>query len=76
MIGRTELEPVPYAGPPPRYVCDHCEQSFEGYSWGSGLFIWTRGDEVRYEEPPLCEPCALRLSAQAIVHWRSEVESE
>jgi hypothetical protein len=22
------------------------------------LFLWTRGDEVRIEEPPLCEQCA------------------
>jgi hypothetical protein len=50
------------AARPPRYECDGCGASCEGPPFGSGLFIWTRGDELRFEEPPLCEDCALRVS--------------
>jgi hypothetical protein len=45
----------------PSYECDSCGESFTGRPHGAGLFIWTRGDELRFEEPPLCEGCAERL---------------
>jgi hypothetical protein len=48
------------------FVCDACGRSCDGPPAGSGLFIWSRGDEVRYEEPPLCEACAVGVSLQAL----------
>jgi hypothetical protein len=59
---------------PRTYECDHCGRSFEGTPEGSGLFIWTRGDEVRYEEPPLCEECAKKLAIGAFMSWDVEEE--
>ena len=38
--------------------CDWCGAEIRGRPAASGLLLWTRGDEVRYEEPPLCERCA------------------
>lgn len=58
------------------YVCDGCDQSHEGVPFGSGLFIWTRGEEVRFEEPPLCEECASRITIGALVKWSWEEEGE
>ena len=43
------------------FVCDLCGKTFNGLPEGSGLFMWTRGNEVRMEEPPLCRGCASRL---------------
>ena len=31
------------------------------------MLIWTRGEEVRYEEPPLCDDCALMLTTIAML---------
>jgi hypothetical protein len=58
------------------YDCDSCGQSFEGEPGGAGLYIWTRGEEVRYEEPPLCEPCAMRVTVGALLSWEAEDEEE
>jgi hypothetical protein len=77
-------EPSTDAGPkvtpghsgPKSFECDACGSSFDGVPGGSGLFIWTRGDEVRYEEPPLCEPCAGRITIGALVKWSWEEEEE
>jgi hypothetical protein len=38
--------------------CDACGRVIEGEPAARGLFLWTRGEEVRYEEPPLCSRCA------------------
>lgn len=60
-------EPVVDVSCPPEaaeelcFVCDLCGKSFNGLPEGSGLFMWTRGSEVRLEEPPLCRKCASRL---------------
>ena len=59
-----------------RYECDKCGESFDGEPAGAGLFLWTRGDEVRYEEPPLCEECASEITVGALVKWESEDEEE
>jgi len=58
------------------FVCDACGESFVGAPGGSGLFVWTRGDEVRYEEPPLCERCAVALSTTAMLGWSLEDDGE
>ncbi len=58
------------------YVCDACGETCSGAPGGSGLFVWTRGDEVRYEEPPLCERCAVALSTTAMLGWSLEDDEE
>jgi len=58
------------------FQCDSCGRWFEGEPGGAGLFLWTRGDEVRYEEPPLCESCASEIAVGALVKWDSEEEEE
>jgi hypothetical protein len=51
------------------FVCDVCGRTLEGMPAGSGLFIWTRGEEVRYENPPLCDECAPRVTVAALGFW-------
>jgi hypothetical protein len=69
---------VPGAAAPStrQYECDACGKSFEGEPAGAGLFLWTRGDEVRYEEPPLCELCAQEIAVGALLKWDAEDEEE
>jgi len=38
--------------------------------------MWTRGDEVRFEEPPLCEACAQNVTLDALTRWDVEEEEE
>lgn len=57
--------------------CDVCgeaiEQDDEGYAVGGhGLYLWTRGDEVRYEEPPLCAQCGTAIGVMALAQWDLE----
>ena len=58
------------------YDCDVCGSFFEGEQGGAGLLVWTRGEEVRYEEPPLCEECAMRVTVGALMRWEIEEEEE
>jgi hypothetical protein len=58
------------------YECDHCGRTFEGVPGGAGLLLWTRGEEVRYEEPPLCEDCASQITVGALLKWEVEEEEE
>jgi hypothetical protein len=58
------------------FACDACGELFHGPPAGSGLFLWTRGDELRFEEPPLCEECAMKISIGALIKWESEEEEE
>jgi hypothetical protein len=54
--------------------CDACDESIEGEPHGRGLYLWTRGDEVRLEEPALCEPCATAIGVTALHQWMIEEE--
>jgi hypothetical protein len=76
--GHTEVEPAPVAEAPTvqGYDCDRCGAHFEGRPAGSGLFLWTRGEEVRCEEPPLCEECASTVAIGALLKWEIEEEEE
>ena len=71
-----ETEDVDGAPPPATFQCDACGRACEGNPGGSGLFVWTRGDEVRYEEPPLCEDCAAEITVGALMRWDVEEEEE
>jgi hypothetical protein len=69
-----------FAEEPPR--CDACgvrldevDETDEGYAVaGSGLYVSTRGSEVRYEEPPLCPSCAAAVGMSALARWEIEEE--
>ena len=43
------------------FDCDACGKHFGGKPAASGYLLSTRGDEVRFEEPPLCADCAQAL---------------
>jgi hypothetical protein len=61
---------------PAGFECDSCGKWIDGEPGGAGLFVWTRGEEVRYEEPPLCEDCASEIAVGALVRWDNEEEEE
>jgi hypothetical protein len=41
---------------------------------GRGLLVWARGDERRYQEPPLCPACAAAIGVSALQRWEIEEE--
>lgn len=41
---------------------------------GRGLYMWTRGDEVRVEDAPLCPSCASAIGMSALARWEIEEE--
>lgn len=54
--------------------CDVCDSLIEGEPSGRGLYMWTRGDEVRFEEPALCSLCATAIGVTALAAWTIEEE--
>jgi hypothetical protein len=62
--------------------CDACGVSLpgegdasEGYGVaGQGVYMWTRGDEVRFEHVPLCASCASAIGMTALARWEIEEE--
>lgn len=58
----------------PSQPCDVCEAPIEGEPAGRGLYFWSRGGELRFEEPGLCEDCATAIVATA--SRRFEIEEE
>lgn len=62
--------------------CDACgvaieaaSEDDEGYAIGGrGRYLWTRGDERRNEEPPLCPSCAAAIGMVALHQWNIEEE--
>jgi hypothetical protein len=58
------------------FECDSCGKRIEGEPAGHGLYVWTRGDEVRYEEPPLCSSCANAIGLAALALWELEEDGE
>lgn len=39
---------------------------------GRGLLVWFRGDERRFQEPPLCSSCAVAVGMTALSRWETE----
>ncbi len=54
--------------------CDVCDVAIEGEPAGRGLYVWSRGDDVRYEEPALCGGCAVAIGMTALSAWNVEEE--
>lgn len=63
--------------------CDACGEEIargdvdedEGFAVpGRGMYVWTRGDEVRREEVPLCAACAGAIGQAALARWEIEEE--
>lgn len=55
-------------------TCHACNAPIEGEPAGRGLMVFVRGDQVEYEEPPLCERCAHAISMTALYRWEIEEE--
>ncbi len=56
--------------------CSVCDAAVRDDSGSRGLMVWSRGDEVRYEEPHLCESCGTVLGMLALAEWQREEEDE
>jgi hypothetical protein len=56
----------------PTFECDACGKKVQGEPAGHGLYVWARGDESRYEEPPLCARCANAIGLAALAQWELE----
>jgi len=61
--------------------CDACGDAFqavdedEGFDVpGAGVYMWTRGSEVRFEKVPLCPACASAIGISALARWEIEEE--
>jgi hypothetical protein len=61
--------------------CDACGGELsvgdedEGFGLpGAGMYLWTRGDEVRVEKAPLCASCASAIGVTALARWEIEEE--
>jgi len=58
--------------------CDVCGETVaedEDFRLGGrGLYLWTRGDEVRREEVPLCPSCGTAIGVMAQAAWDMEEE--
>lgn len=61
--------------------CDVCASALstesdedDEHGPGSGLLVWSRGEERRYQEPPLCSSCAAAIGVTALQRWEIEEE--
>ena len=54
--------------------CDVCNVAITGEPHGRGLYMWSRGDELRFEEPALCCGCSVAIGMTALSAWNVEEE--
>jgi hypothetical protein len=61
--------------------CDACDAALvrtvdeDGFAVGGrGVYLWTRGDEIRFEEAPLCPDCASAIGMSVLARWEIEEE--
>jgi hypothetical protein len=73
---RQAASPDTESKPAGTFQCDACGKVVEGEPAGHGLYIWARGDESRYEEPPLCARCANAIGLAALAQWELEEDGE
>jgi hypothetical protein len=70
-----------HASPAPE-TCDACggelphrDDDEEGYALrGKGVYLSCRGDQVRYEDVPLCPSCGSAIGLSALRQWEIEEE--
>jgi hypothetical protein len=62
-------------------ACDACGGPLpdggedDGYELpGSTVYMWTRGESVRFEKAPLCASCATAIGVAAMSRWEIEEE--
>jgi hypothetical protein len=55
-------------------TCEVCGESLEGMPASSGLLMWARDDELRFEEPALCASCALAIGVTAMRRFDADEE--
>jgi hypothetical protein len=78
-VSGSERSGTPAETKPP-IECDACgapvvPDEDDGYSLpGEGVYLWTRGDEVRFERAPLCASCAAAIGMAALARWEIEEE--
>jgi hypothetical protein len=67
-----------FADPLPE--CDVCgapvpEDADDEHAFaGHGLYVWSRGGQTFYEEPPLCAVCGIAIGMSALARWEIEEE--
>jgi hypothetical protein len=49
--------------------CSVCSRRISGTPSASGLLLWSRGEELRFDEPPLCQHCATAIGVTALARW-------
>ncbi len=54
-------------------TCDVCGKIVASDA-ASGLLVFVRGDQIVYEEPPLCGDCGLAIGMTAMSRWAEEEE--
>jgi hypothetical protein len=59
--------------------CDACGEPLvekdESFALlGRGQYLWSRGDQVRFEDAPLCPACAAAIGLSALARWEIEEE--
>lgn len=86
VAGHEVLFDVPAASPRSDSDADRCDacgapieasatdtDTDDGYAIaGRGRYLWTRGEEHRSEEPPLCPSCAAAIGMVALQHLNME----
>jgi len=49
-------------------TCSVCDEVISGRH-STGLFMWTRGDDVRFDEPAVCDICSSAIGVAAYYRW-------
>jgi hypothetical protein len=52
----------------------HCNDDDAAEHPGSAVYMWARGDSVRFEKAPLCAACAAAIGVAALSRWEIEEE--
>ena len=55
-------------------TCEVCDQNVTNVPTTTGLLLWSREDELRFEEPVLCPGCALAIGVTALRNFANEEE--
>ena len=76
-LGRSRILDDGAVMPPGEELrCDACGEPIDGEPAGLGMFLWTRGDDVREEDAPLCAACATAIGMTAIAVAEDDGEDE